>query len=77
MTSTIALTTPVSGFNDPKLAQSKIGIQLTGNDGVNTPPAHELATRGIISNVHGYMVYGDYDKPAPLSFRRNRESCGV
>jgi len=58
--------TPVSGFDDPKLAHSKIGIQLIGNDGVNTPPVHELADRGIVSNVHGYMVYGDYDKPAPL-----------
>jgi mxaJ protein len=57
---------PVQGFDDPKLTQLKIGVQLTGNDGVNTPPAHELASRGIISNVHGYMVYGDYAKPAPL-----------
>jgi mxaJ protein len=57
---------PVTGFDDPKLAQLKIGVQLTGNDGVNTPPAHELADRGIISNVHGYMVYGDYAKPSPL-----------
>ncbi len=59
-------TAPVTGFDDPKLAQLKIGVQLTGNDGVNTPPAHELADRGIVSNVHGYMVYGDYAKPSPL-----------
>jgi mxaJ protein len=57
---------PVTGFDDPKLTQLKIGVQLTGNDGVNTPPAHELADRGIVSNVHGYMVYGDYAKPSPL-----------
>ncbi|WP_026595634.1 substrate-binding domain-containing protein [Methyloferula stellata] len=57
---------PITGFDDPKLTQLKIGVQLTGNDGVNTPPAHELADRGIVSNVHGYMVYGDYAKPSPL-----------
>ncbi|ACK52289.1 extracellular solute-binding protein family 3 [Methylocella silvestris BL2] len=56
----------VTGFDDPKLARLEIGVQLVGNDGVNTPPAHELADRGIVANVRGYMVYGDYGQPAPL-----------
>ncbi len=59
-------TPAILGFDDPRLTSLKIGVQLTGNDGVNTPPAHELADRGIVSNVHGYMVYGDYAKPTPL-----------
>jgi len=57
---------PIESFDDSRLKDLKIGVQLTGNNGVNTPPAHELADRGIISNVRGYLVYGDYSKPTPL-----------
>lgn len=56
----------ITSFDDPNLKRLKIGVQLIGNDGVNTPPAHELADRGIIANVRGYMVYGDYEQAAPL-----------
>jgi mxaJ protein len=38
---------------------------MVGNDATNTPPAHALAGRGVVSNVHGYMLYGDYRKPNP------------
>ena len=31
----------------------------------NTPPAHALARRGIVENVRGYMLYGDYSRPNP------------
>ena len=36
----------------------KIGVQLVGDDGVNTPPVAELAARGINAHVKGYMVWG-------------------
>jgi hypothetical protein len=29
---------------------------MVGDDANNTPPAHALARRGIIQNVHGYML---------------------
>ena len=35
-----------------------IGVQLVGDDGINTPPVEELAARGINANVKGYMVWG-------------------
>ena len=38
---------------------------MIGNDHVNSPPAHALAKRGIIDNVAGYTVYGDYRSQAP------------
>jgi mxaJ protein len=56
----------ITSFDDPNLKHLKIDVQLIGNGGVNTPPAHELADRGIIANVRGYMVYGDYEQAAPL-----------
>src|SRR5437868_344937 len=55
----------VSSFDDPKLRKLKIGVQLVGNDGVDTPPAHALAARGMVNNVVGFTLYGDYSQPNP------------
>ncbi|MFL6538414.1 MAG: substrate-binding domain-containing protein [Chthoniobacterales bacterium] len=52
-------------LDDPSLHKLKIGVQLTGNDETNTPPAHALAHRGIVDNVFGYTLYGDYREPNP------------
>jgi quinoprotein dehydrogenase-associated probable ABC transporter substrate-binding protein len=49
----------------PELAQLTIGVHLIGDDGYNTPPAHALAMRGLVENVRGYMIYGDYRREAP------------
>lgn len=55
----------IASFDDPQLHILKIGVQMVGNDAMNTPPTHALARRGIINNVRGYMLYGDYQKPNP------------
>ena len=55
----------ISSFDDPRLRDLQIGVQLIGDDGSNTPPAHALARRGMVDNVRGYMIYGDYDRPDP------------
>jgi mxaJ protein len=55
----------IASFDDPQLRKLRIGVQMIGNDAMNTPPAHALARRGIINNVRGYMLYGDYTKPNP------------
>jgi len=52
-------------LDDPRLKTLKIGVQMVGNDASNTPPAHALAMRGVIANVRGYMLYGDYREPNP------------
>jgi mxaJ protein len=49
----------------PELAHLTIGVHLIGDDGYNTPPAHALAMRGLVDNVRGYMIYGDYRQDAP------------
>jgi mxaJ protein len=54
----------IASFDDPRLKILKIGVQMIGADGgSNTPPAHSLMRRGIVDNVRGYTVYGDYDQP--------------
>jgi mxaJ protein len=55
----------IASLDDPALRRLRIGVQLIGDDGANTPPAHALSRRGIIENVRGYMVYGDYAQPNP------------
>lgn len=52
-------------LDDQRLKHLKIGVQMVGNDASNTPPAHALALRGMIGNVRGYMLYGDYREPNP------------
>jgi mxaJ protein len=52
-------------LDDPRLKRLKIGVELVGDDASNTPPAHALSARGIVGNVRGYMLYGDYAKPNP------------
>jgi quinoprotein dehydrogenase-associated probable ABC transporter substrate-binding protein len=55
----------VRSFDDASLRLLRIGVQMIGDDYANTPPAHALARRGIVRNVAGYTVYGDYSRPNP------------
>jgi mxaJ protein len=57
----------VESLDDPALKTLRIGVQLIGSDATNTPPVHALAHRGIVENVRGFMVYGDYESPDPMS----------
>ncbi|MDB6086498.1 MAG: quinoprotein dehydrogenase-associated putative transporter substrate-binding protein [Gammaproteobacteria bacterium] len=52
-------------LDDPRLKTARIGVQMIGNDGTNSPPAHAIASRGLIDNVRGFMVYGDDRQPNP------------
>ena len=55
----------IASFDDPQLKRLRVGVQLIGDDGINTPPAHALSNRGIVKNVKGYTVYADYRQPNP------------
>jgi mxaJ protein len=55
----------VRSFDDTVLRDLQIGVQLVGDDYTNSPPAHSLARRGIVNNVRGYNVQGDYAQPSP------------
>ena len=57
----------IRSFDDTRLRALKIGVQLVGDDGVNTPPVHALTNRGIVRNIVGFTVYGDYRRPHPAS----------
>jgi len=55
----------VRSFDDPVLKKLKIGVQIIGDDYANAPPAHAFARRGIVGNLIGYTVYGDYREDSP------------
>jgi mxaJ protein len=55
----------VDSFDDPRLKRLRIGVQMIGDNAANTPPTHALARRGIVENVRGYMLYGDYTQANP------------
>jgi mxaJ protein len=52
-------------FDDPRLRGLSIGVHVIGDDYANVPPVEALARRGIVNNVRGYTVYGDYSQPDP------------
>lgn len=53
-------------LDDPRLRRLRVGVQMIGDDFNNSPPAHALTNRGIVTNVVGYVVYGNYAAPNPL-----------
>ncbi len=55
----------LSSLEDPRLQALTIGVHLIGDDGNNPPPAHALGQQGIVDNVKGYPIYGDYREPNP------------
>ncbi|HEX6164278.1 MAG TPA: substrate-binding domain-containing protein [Vicinamibacterales bacterium] len=54
-----------ASFDDAFLKTAKVGVHIIGDDFSNSPPAHALSNRGLIDNVRGYSVYGNYKSPNP------------
>jgi mxaJ protein len=55
----------IVSLDDAALRRVRVGIHVIGDDYANTPAAEALAKRGIVRNVVGYSIYGDYSKPDP------------
>lgn len=55
----------ITSLDDPKLHNLIIGVQIIGDDFNNSPPAHALTSRKMVSNIRGFTVYGDYARPNP------------
>jgi mxaJ protein len=57
----------VASFDDPALRRLRVGVQIIGDEFANSPPAAALTRRGIVENVTGFSVFGDYREPNPPS----------
>ncbi|HKO16141.1 MAG TPA: substrate-binding domain-containing protein [Gemmatimonadaceae bacterium] len=52
-------------LDDPRLRTLRIGLHFIGDDYTNPPPAHALGARGLVRNIVGYSIYGNYARPNP------------
>jgi mxaJ protein len=55
----------VRSLRDPRLRSLKLGVPVVGDDYQNPPPVHALSRRGIVDNVVGFSVFGDYAQDSP------------
>lgn len=56
---------PPRSLDDPVLRRLRVGLHFIGDDYANPPPAEALARRGIVTNVVGFSLYGDYRQANP------------
>jgi quinoprotein dehydrogenase-associated probable ABC transporter substrate-binding protein len=59
------LTPPIESIEDDRLRRLTIGVHLIGDDYAAPPPVTALGRRGIVRNIRGYSIYGDYREPNP------------
>ena len=58
----------IASFDDPRLHQLRIGIHNLGDTDREAPPVHALTSRGIVSNLVGYNIFGNnLDETDPSS----------
>jgi mxaJ protein len=57
----------IRSFDDPRLRDLRVGVQLATGDGLSSPPAHALSGRHIVDNVVGYAASHGYRERAPVS----------
>ena len=55
----------IRSLDDPALRDLKIGVQIVGDESSGPPPAFALARRGLVNNIVGYTLYGDYTQANP------------
>jgi quinoprotein dehydrogenase-associated probable ABC transporter substrate-binding protein len=55
----------ITSIRDERLRLLKIGVQLIGDNGFNTPPAHAISAQGMTGNVTGYLPYAGYGTANP------------
>jgi len=58
----------ITSLDDPRLHQLRIGIHNLGDTDREAPPVHALTSRGIVSNLVGYNIFGrNLDEIDPAS----------
>ncbi len=57
----------ITSFDDPRLRTLRVGLHVIGADYNSLPPGVALARRGIVHNIVGYSIYGNYAHASPPS----------
>ncbi len=55
----------IQSLDDTLLRHMKIGVNLIGYDYTNTPPAHALSSRGLVSNIVGFYTFYNEERDRP------------
>lgn len=57
---------PVASFDDVRLRQWRVGVQLIGDDLAASPPGYALARHGAVDNVRGFPIPGEEPSAARM-----------
>jgi ABC-type amino acid transport substrate-binding protein len=57
----------IRSFDDPRLKNLRIGVQVTGEEDEEMPPTTALLKRGLVRNLDGYSIFGDLSETNPGS----------
>jgi len=55
----------IASFDDPRLKDLRIGVQVTGENDESMPPATALIKRGLVRNLDGYSIFGKLSEQNP------------
>lgn len=55
----------IASFDDPRLRDLRIGVQVTGENDESMPPATALIKRGLVRNLEGYSIFGKLSEQNP------------
>lgn len=57
----------IDSFDDPRLRDFRIGVQVLGEQQDSLPPVHALTSRGIVRNLVGYSIFGNLAEANPAA----------
>jgi mxaJ protein len=57
----------IASFDDPHLRTLRIGVHVLGDQDDSLPPVHALISRGIVSNLVGYSIFGNLSEQNPAA----------
>lgn len=55
----------IRSLDDPRLRTLRIGVHILGEQDDSLPPVHALISRGIVTNLVGYSIFGNLNEHNP------------
>lgn len=57
----------IASFDDPRLRTLRIGVHILGDQDDSLPPVHSFISRGIVTNLVGYSIFGNLSETNPAA----------
>ena len=55
----------ITSLDDPRLRTARIGVHVLGEQDDSLPPVHALISRGVVSNLIGFSIFGNLYEQNP------------